>query len=421
MRVAVIGSGGREHALLWKLKQSPRIAELFALPGNPGMRGLARLCPVKPDVTSLVAEVLRLEIDFVVVGPEVPLADGIADALAGCGVSCFGPNAAAAQLESSKVFAKQLMRKCGVPTADFMIFDDIHECERFILENPRAQGRVVKADGLAAGKGAFVCANDAEALAVARRLLCEHMLGNAGQRIVVEEKLTGREASLHFLCDGERYLALPPAQDYKRALDGDHGANTGGMGTFCPARHATSELVRECERRIVEPVQRELRAAGTPYRGLLYVGVMLTQDGPQVIEFNCRFGDPETQVMLPCLGYDIFAAMEACANGTLDPSHYAPDTSQHAVCVVLCADGYPDSYQKQIPLIAPTASSGQLLFAAGTAEQDGQWVSNGGRVLNAVGLGESIADARANAYDLARRALVPGLRMRVDIALSEVA
>jgi len=420
MRVAVVGAGGREHALLWKLRQSPSVSELFALPGNAGMRELAVLVPVEMDVTSLISAIERIKAEFVVVGPEQPLGDGLVDKLSETGIPCFGPMAAAARLETSKVFAKELMRDAGVPTAAFAVFDDIARCEDYIKNAPTGHGRVVKADGLAAGKGAFVCGSDQESLSIARSLLVYKSLGTAGSRIVVEEKLAGREASLHFFCDGERFVALPPAQDYKRAYDDDLGGNTGGMGTFCPTEHVSTALIRECEDRIVRPVLQAMSKIGSPYRGLLYVGIMLTENGPQVIEFNCRFGDPETQVMLPCLEYDILEAMQQCARGNLDPTQFSSEAIRHAVCVVMCAEGYPDTYRKGTPLTQPALFENQLLFSAGTSLQSGRWVSSGGRVLNAVGLGETIADARENAYDLAQRALVPGLRMRNDIAATEV-
>lgn len=237
---------------------------------------------------------------------------------------------------------------------------------------------------------------------------------------MVEEKLSGREASLHFLCDGEKFLALPPAQDYKRASDGDFGPNTGGMGTFCPARHVRAETIVYSEAEIVKPILHALDKQGAPYRGLLYVGLMLTDNGPQVIEFNCRFGDPETQVMLPCLGYDLLEAMVECSKGLLEPQKYPREATGNAVCVVLSAEGYPDSYKKGYPLKQVEAKGSQILFSAGTALKDGEWVSSGGRVLNAVGVGESMKAARDAAYDLANEAMVDGLRMRGDIALSEV-
>jgi len=419
MRIVVIGSGGREHALLWKFSRSSYAPKLYALPGNAGMSAHGELVSVDGSIQAMLDKVLDLGPDLVVVGPEQPLADGLSEQIERRGIRCFGPSAGAAMLESSKVFAKELMRANAIPTAEFEIFSDFYALSEFVQEHPRESGRVIKADGLAAGKGAFVCDSDEQVLEIAHRLLVDHALGMAGARVIVEEKLAGREASLHFFCDGERYVALPVAQDYKRAFDADQGPNTGGMGTFCPARHVTEELIQEVERRVVAPTLGALAVSGTPYRGLLYVGIMLTEQGPQVIEYNCRFGDPETQVMMPCLAYDPIDAMIACVDGTLVPSNYEQKASGSAVCVVLCADGYPDTYQKGVPLLAPECSGQQLLFSAGTTTRGGKWISNGGRVLNAVGLGVTIGDARIQAYDLAKRACVPGLRFRGDIASTE--
>ncbi|MBK6767215.1 MAG: phosphoribosylamine--glycine ligase [bacterium] len=420
MRIVVIGSGGREHALLWKFSRSGYSPTLFAMPGNVGMEPICKLVPVDGSVQMMLDKVLELGPDLVVVGPEQPLANGLSEHIERRGIRCFGPSADAAMLESSKVFAKELMRANAIPTAEFEVFSDFYALSEFVQNHPRETGRVIKADGLASGKGAFVCDGDDLVLEIAHRLLVDHALGLAGARVIVEEKLVGREASLHFFCDGERFVALPTAQDYKRAFDADQGPNTGGMGTFCPARHVNDELLLEIERRIVAPTLGAMAVNGMPYRGLLYVGVMLTDDGPQVIEYNCRFGDPETQVMLPCLAYDPIDAMIACVDGALDPSRFSHAASGAAVCVVLCANGYPDHYDKGIPLVSPHCDGQQLLFSAGTTNRDGKWVSNGGRVLNAVGLGVTVSEARHHAYELAHRACVPGLRIRGDIAISEV-
>jgi phosphoribosylamine--glycine ligase len=416
MKILLIGSGGREHALAWKLAQSPSCSELLALPGNPGIAKLAKLLPAVNGVSGMVDAISSCKPDLVVVGPEQPLAEGLADRLAERGIACFGPTQSAARIESSKVFAKQLMRDCDVPTAEFHVFDDFALLRDFVKSNPRASGRVVKADGLAAGKGAFVCGDDQEVLAVAHSLLVERSLGGAGTRVVLEEKLSGREASLHYWCDGERCAPLPPAQDYKRAYDGDIGPNTGGMGTLCPAAHAGDAVVEFTTERIVRPVLSELAASDSEFRGLLYCGLMLTDKGPQVIEFNCRFGDPETQVILPCITYDVADVMHQCASGSLDPKRISSRAAQSSVCVVLCAEGYPDSYEKDIALALPECGAGQLLFVAGARQSGAQIVSTGGRVLNAVGFASSVGDARARAYELARRTQVCGLRFRSDIA-----
>jgi phosphoribosylamine---glycine ligase len=416
MKIVVIGSGGREHALLWKLSKNKAVSELIALPGNGGTASIARnLIPASNTTEGLVDEIRNLNPDLVVVGPEQPLANGITDLLEKANVLSFGPSARAARIESSKVFSKELMRKYGIPTADFEIFEDFEMLAGYIHEHPRLNGRVVKADGLAAGKGAFVCANDDEAISISRKLLKEGVLGEAGKRVVLEEKLIGTEASAHFWCDGERFAPLPVARDYKRALDGDAGPNTGGMGTLCPAGHVSPKILDEVSRTIVSPTLRAMTDEGCPYRGVLYVGLMLTDNGPQVIEYNCRFGDPETQVMLPVLEGDIVETMIACAQGKLIPQT-ATSSSSTAVCVVLAAEGYPGSYRKGIELKEIANTDKRFTFHAGTQIINGRLISSGGRVLNAVGRGETMEAARANAYLLANQLLVPGLRFRSDIA-----
>lgn len=420
MRIVVIGSGGREHALLWKLSRSNYAPKLFALPGNVGMRGMCEIIPNADGSAGMLEKVLSLGPDLVVVGPEQPLAEGLSEQIERQGIRCFGPTSGAAKLESSKVFAKNLMRANAIPTAEFEVFDDFYELSDYVRDNPRTNGRVIKADGLAAGKGAFVCDTDEQVLEIAHQILVDHLFGAAGAKVIVEEKLSGREASLHFFCDGERFLALPAAQDYKRAYDHDQGPNTGGMGTFCPAQHVSDEVIKHVEQTIVIPTLGAIAVSGSPYRGLLYVGVMLTETGPQVIEYNCRFGDPETQVMMPCLSYDPIDVMIACVDGKLKPEDYDAKAHGAAVCVVLCADGYPDSYDREIPLTETSCNGQQILFSAGITMSNGKLVSNGGRVLNAVGIGSTISDARDHAQELAKRACVPGLRYRTDIALGEV-
>jgi len=358
-----------------------------------------------------------LRCDLVVIGPEGPLAAGLSDALRARGIPCFGPSASAARLEGSKAFAKLLMQRRGIPTAAFEIFERYDELERFVKGTPFADGWVVKADGLAAGKGAFVCSSVDEVLLNARACLVEGTLGEAGRSVVLERRLVGREVSALFLCDGERFCALPPAQDYKRALDGDRGPNTGGMGSYCPASHLTPAMQHDVEARVVAPVLAAMRDNGSPYRGVLYVGLMLTAQGPQVIEFNCRFGDPETQVILPLVEGDFASALVSCAEGRLnDGLTLQPNGA--AVCVVLAADGYPGVYPKSLPLREVENSDRTVAFHAGTVRHGDSLVSTGGRVLNAVGLGSTVADARVHAYELAGKLLAPGLRCRSDIALN---
>jgi phosphoribosylamine---glycine ligase len=418
LKIAVIGSGGREHAILWRLARDSDRHALFALPGNGGTSAIARNVPVDAgNVEQLLIELEPLAPDLVVVGPEVPLALGLADDLHAKGINCFGPSAAAARIECSKVFSKELMRKCGVPTAEFEVFRDFEFFQKFIKHAPEGSGWVVKADGLAAGKGAFVCSTVDEALMHAHTLLVDGSMGDAGKAVVLERKLSGREVSALYLCDGEAFTALPAAQDYKRANHGDHGPNTGGMGSFCPASQLTDVLRLEVEKHIIAPILRALAEDGAPYQGVLYAGLMLTDNGPQVIEFNCRFGDPETQVILPILQGEFSEILLACAQGRLSAtSRPAEHPENAAVCVVLAAEGYPDKYEKAIPLVSVADAQHAFTFHAGTAFQDGKFVSNGGRVLNAVGTGPTVGEAREQAYGLAAQLKVPGLRFRFDIA-----
>jgi phosphoribosylamine---glycine ligase len=415
MRIAVIGSGGREHALLWRLQRDAALHELFAVPGNGGTDALAENVPVDlTDLNALRNTIAHLQPDLVVVGPEAPLAAGLADNLVRDGMPCFGPLKAAARLESSKAFAKRLMQSESIPTADFEIFNDISAVETFLRDKSDNEQWAVKADGLAAGKGVFVCSTIAETRARAHELLTQARLGTAGKTIVLERRLSGREVSALFFCDGESFLALPPAQDYKRVHDGDAGPNTGGMGSYCPADHLTPELLMVVERKVVAPVLRALRKQGIPYRGVLYVGLMLTDNGPQVIEFNCRFGDPETQVILPVWQGQLAETLLSCAEGHLSTQSSPP--SGCAACVVLAADGYPDSYAKGIRLNNVADSPHAFTLHAGTKRIADTLQSAGGRVLNAIGTGATVAEARSRAYELARRLHVDGLFYRQDIA-----
>jgi phosphoribosylamine--glycine ligase len=419
LKIAVVGAGGREHCILWRLARDQDQHSLFALPGNGGTGGLARTVDVDVGNVSALHDALRsLRANLVVIGPETPLADGIADRLQSDGIPCFGPVAAAAQIEASKVFAKLLMREQAIPTADFEIFTDFALLERFVRSASYGNGWVVKADGLAAGKGAFVCTSLDDVLTSAHALLVDNALGGAGHTVILERKLKGREVSALFWCDGAQFEALPPAQDYKRAQDGDSGPNTGGMGSYCPAAHLTRSLQTVVADRIVRPVVRALADRGTPYRGILYVGLMLTDAGPQVIEFNCRFGDPETQVILPVWKGNLAERMLACSEGRLRSDlQVRSDEPEAVVCVVLAAEGYPGGYEKGVALKDVPDSENAVTFHAGTRRSGSDLVSSGGRVLNAVGLGSTVAEARAHAYARVERIRVQGLRCRSDIAL----
>jgi phosphoribosylamine---glycine ligase len=402
MNVLVVGSGGREHALTWHLARSSELGSLHAAPGNPGIARHATCHPIHAeDGESLLALCTQYEIDLVVVGPEAPLVAGVADKLRRGGVAVFGPGAEAAAIEGSKLFAKDVMRAAGVPGAAE-------------LDAPVAPC-VIKADGLAAGKGVFVCHTQEEADAAwprAREL---------GERVVVEELLDGEEVSLFAICDGSAAVPLPGAQDAKRLLDDDRGPNTGGMGAYAPISLLSEEAQRELVDDVHVPVLEELARRGTPFVGLLYAGLMLTQDGPRVLEFNCRFGDPETQAILPLLTDDLLPLLAAAAGGRLAGAE-PPEAEGAAVSVVLASHGYPDDPRTADPIagIEEAASTGALVFQAGTALRDRRLVSAGGRVLNVVGRGSDVSEARDQAYRAAALVDLPGAQWRSDIGARAV-
>ncbi len=398
MKVLVVGSGGREHALAWALTRSPRLSELHAAPGNPGIAELASCHPIRADdPASLVPLATELRVDLVVVGPEDPLVAGLADELRHRGIAVFGPGAAAAQIEGSKAFAKDVMESAGVPSA-----------QTLAVARPPC---VIKADGLAAGKGVWVCHTQEElddGLSAAERL---------GQPFHVEELLEGDEVSVFALCDGTGALPLPVAQDYKRIGDGDEGPNTGGMGSFSPVPQLTDAQLDELVAAVHVPVLRELRERGAPFTGCLFAGVMLTHDGPRVLEFNCRFGDPETQSILPRIEGDVLEALQACATGSVtDVALHASERA--AVTIVLAGADYPARSDTGTPIdgVDDAEAAGALVFHAGTALHDGRLVTNGGRILNVTALGATIADARTAAYEAASCIDFAGVQFRRDIA-----
>ena len=394
----LVGTGGREHALAWALARSGRLSELHAAPGNPGIAALATCHPARADdPASLVPLAGELRVDLVVVGPEAPLVAGLADHLRHRGIRVFGPGAEAAQIEGSKAFAKDVMEAAGVPTA-----------RTLAVARPPC---VVKADGLAAGKGVWVCRTQDELDAGLRAAEA------LGQPFHVEEFLEGEEVSIFALCDGENALPLPPAQDYKRIDDNDQGANTGGMGSYSPVPRLTETGVSELVELTCTPILRELARRRMPFIGVLFAGLMLTDDGPRVLEYNCRFGDPETQSLLPRLEGDVLEALAACAAGSI-AGVALPASEQAAVTVVLAGRDYPERGDVGTPIegIAEAEAAGALVFHAGTAVRDGGLVTNGGRILNVTALGQSLAEARAAAYEAASHIDFVGMKFRRDIA-----
>ena len=413
MNILVIGSGGREHALCWKLSESPQTEQIYAIPGNPGMGASAAIA--LDDHAAILRFVKEHEIGLVVVGPEVPLMNGLVDELEAAGIRAFGPRANAAEIEGSKSFAKDLMKKYGIPTARYEVFTAAEPARAYI----RQEGApiVVKADGLAAGKGVIVAMTEQEALDAVDAIMEDHSFGDAGARVVIEEFMEGEEASLLAFTDGTMIRPMISAQDHKRAYDGDRGPNTGGMGTYAPAPVMTPEMTERAVEEILKPTIAAMAKEGRVYRGCLYLGLMVTADGPKVVEFNARFGDPETQVVLPLLDSDLVAIMCACADGTLAdvPIRWKDGA---AVCVVLASGGYPGHYEKgqEIHGLADAEAMGALVFHAGTAMKDGKLVTNGGRVLGVVGRGADISSAVDAAYAAAAKISFKDAYYRKDIA-----
>lgn len=417
MRVLVVGSGGREHALCWALAASPLCDALYCAPGNPGIAEEATCVPVSAtDIDGILTLCAAERIDFVVVGPEAPLVAGLVDRLEASGIAAFGPTAAAAALEGSKGFTKDLCAKYDIPTAAYRRFSDARAAKDYV----RAEGApiVVKADGLAAGKGVTVAATIAEAEAAIDDALIANRFGSAGAEVIIEEVLEGEEASFFALTDGKTALPLASAQDHKRVGDGDVGPNTGGMGAYSPAPCVTPEIEAQVMTRIIRPTLAAMAREGRPYKGVLYAGLMLTKDGPKLIEYNARFGDPECQVLLPRLKSDLLPALMASRDGVLSDF----DLRWHdevALCVVLAAMGYPDDPKKgsEIKGLATAASSDPavLIFHAGTKRVGDQLVADGGRVLNVVGLGKTVKEARDHAYAVIDRIDWPQGFCRRDI------
>jgi phosphoribosylamine--glycine ligase len=416
MKVLVVGSGGREHALVWKIAQSPLVEKVFCAPGNAGIAQEAECLPIKADdIDGLLAFARREQIGLTVVGPELPLTLGIVDRFREAGLTIFGADEKAAQIEGSKSFSKDLMAKYGVPTAAYGTFTDPEQAKEFI----RRQGApiVVKADGLAAGKGVIVAQTEEEAVAAVDDILCAGAFGSAGSKVVIEEFLEGEEASFLAFTDGERIVPLASSQDHKAVFDGDTGPNTGGMGAYSPAPVVTAEIHRKIIDQVLRPTIDGMAAEGCSYRSILYAGLMIKNGEIRVLEFNARFGDPETQPLLARLKSDIVPVLLACADGDLS----GIELEWHdmaAVCVVMAAGGYPGSYEKGLPiegLDQAAAIDDLVVFHAGTASKDGRVVTAGGRVLGVTGLGTTVAEAIVKAYAGVRAITWPGVHYRSDI------
>ncbi|HTG71171.1 MAG TPA: phosphoribosylamine--glycine ligase [Candidatus Udaeobacter sp.] len=416
MRILVVGGGGREHAIVWALKKSEKVKEIFCAPGNAGIAQLAECVPIAvSEFDELIRFAKEASIDLVFVGPDDPLADGIVDAFEAAGIQAYGPRKNAAEIEGSKIFMKNLLKKYDIPTAKYETFTDYEAASAYLRE--QSAPIVIKADGLAAGKGVTVAATLEEAEQALREMMVDKVFGQAGSQIVIEECLVGQEMSILAFVDGETVRAMVPAQDHKPIFDGDKGPNTGGMGTYTPLPHIDQAIIDESIQNIIIPTAKAMVSEGRPFRGVLFAGLMITKDGPKTIEFNARMGDPETQVVLPRLQTDLVDIVLASLSGNLDQLDIQW-SDEAAVCVVVASEGYPASYPKGrvITGLAEAEAQGALVFHAGTAEKNGQFVTNGGRVLGIVGRGRDIAEARARAYEAVSVIDFEGKQNRTDIA-----
>jgi len=415
MKILVVGSGGREHALVWKISQSPLVDKIYCAPGNPGIGDLAENVSLKASqLDELLHFALDNHIDLTVVGPEDPLVDGIVDKFTSTGVKIFGPEGKAAQLEGSKAFAKNLMKKYKIPTAEYEIFDSYLEAKDFI-KRIKQFPIVLKANGLAAGKGVLICLSRDEALHGISMLMEKKVFGTAGEQIVIEEFLDGEEVSIFVLSDGRNYRLLSSSQDHKKVFEGDTGKNTGGMGAYAPAPVINENYMKKIEAAIIQPSLEAMIKETTPYKGLLYFGLVLTGQGPKVLEYNCRFGDPETEVVLPLLKSDLVPLLLATIDGTLDEYDIEIE-SGYAFDVVLASGGYPDAYEKgKVISGLDNLDKEILVFHAGTAKKNESLITNGGRVLNVVGLGDSFQKVRDLVYTNIKNISFEGMHYRKDI------
>ncbi len=413
MKILVVGGGGREHAIIKKLKEDARAEKIFALPGNGGIAADA-IClgGSAVDIPAAVAAARDNSIDFVVVAPDDPLVLGMVDALEAEGFLCFGPRKNAAVIEGSKAFSKDLMKKYGIPTAAYETFTDLSRALAYVEACPLPT--VVKADGLALGKGVLICETRKEAREAVRSMMEGRLFGDSGATVVIEEFLTGPEVSVLSFTDGETVVPMVSSMDHKRALDGDQGLNTGGMGTVAPNPYYTSEIAAECMEKIFLPTIRAMKAEGRPFKGCLYFGLMLTAKGPRVIEYNCRFGDPETQVVLPLLESSLLEIMLAVSKGTLAETE-VKFSQKSACCVILASRGYPQKYDKGFPITLPATEADERIYIAGATEKDGKLLTSGGRVLGAAAVAEDLPAAIGKAYALVDRIHFDNAFCRRDI------
>jgi len=415
MKVLIIGSGGREHAIAWKISKSQKVNKIYAIPGNPGIAQIGTCIDIPLTEIEKIADFAKEEgIDLTVVGPEAPLVAGIVDAFEKRGLKIFGPSKEAARLEGSKVFSKEMMKEFGVPTADFKVFDNPDEAKKYIKD--KGAPIVVKADGLAAGKGVTVAQTVEEALEAIDRIMVEKVFGSAGDKVVVEECLKGEEASYLVISDGERYIPLAPAQDHKAVFDGDKGPNTGGMGAYSPAPVLSPEIEKEVQKKVIEPMIKGMKERRTPFKGILYAGIMITDEGIKTLEFNVRLGDPEAQVILRRLKDDFVDICFKTIDGNL-PEKLNWD-ERTSICVVLASKGYPGKYEKGKEITGIEEAEkidDAVVFHAGTAIKDGKLVTNGGRVLNVTAMGKDIKEAIKNVYDAVDKIHFDGMHFRKDI------
>ena len=412
MKILVVGGGGREHAIIKKVKQNPAVEEIFALPGNGGIAKDATCVDIgAKDIESIVKFATDNKIDYAIVAPDDPLVLGCVDALEAVGIPCFGPRANAAIIEGSKVFSKNLMKKYGIPTAEYEVFSDISAALDYLDTAPIPT--VIKADGLALGKGVIIAETRDEAKAAVRSMMEDKVFGESGSNIVIEEFLTGPEVSVLSFTDGKTVVPMVSSQDHKRSHDGDTGLNTGGMGTVAPNPYYTDDIARECMEKIFVPTINAMASEGRTFKGCLYFGLMLTKDGPKVIEYNCRFGDPETQVVLPLLESDLLTVMQATTNGTLAECE-VKFAKKHACCVIMASDGYPQHYEKGFPISIPESTLPSV-YVAGAALRDGTLVTSGGRVLGVTAVEDTLSVAIDEAYKLTRTITFDNAFYRSDI------